>query len=303
MQLNRSQVSLRPTQHGLLFLIILVSMLLGSINYNNNAGFMLVFLLGTMALISLFHSYRNLVGLEIRLAHVHPVFAGQFAVFSFQVKGKPRDDQISQGQALFLGFENLEGMAFSLKENTRRVDLKIKAEKRGVLVPNDLILTSVYPFGLFSLKARIPVSEKGLVYPAPISGRFSLSFEGDKEGEEESGDKTGPDDFQGLVSYVPGSPMGRISWKTFSRGLGLFIKNFTADAGGEIVLDMNLIKAGDLERKLSLICRSILDSKQENIRYGIRLGSTLYLSPGSGEAHYRRCMKALALYGIEEALT
>ena len=87
MKLNRSHLTLRPTQHGILFIAILIAMLLGSINYNNNAGFTLVFLLGTMTLISLFHSYKNLVGLEMTQTHVQPVFIGESIVFSFRAKG------------------------------------------------------------------------------------------------------------------------------------------------------------------------------------------------------------------------
>ena len=65
MTLDRTQLSLRPTRHGLLFLMILGAMMAGSVNYNNNAGFILVFLLGGMAMISLFPSRSILAGMGI----------------------------------------------------------------------------------------------------------------------------------------------------------------------------------------------------------------------------------------------
>ena len=86
MKLNRKQFSVRPTQHGFLFLGILIAMLLGSINYNNNAGFILVFLLGGMALISIFHSFKNLVGIQKDFLSPVPVFAGQTAIFPVRVR-------------------------------------------------------------------------------------------------------------------------------------------------------------------------------------------------------------------------
>ena len=39
MKLNRKQVSIFPTQHGCLFLAILIAMMSGSVNYKNNLFF------------------------------------------------------------------------------------------------------------------------------------------------------------------------------------------------------------------------------------------------------------------------
>lgn len=309
MKLNRSHLTLRPTQHGVLFLTILIAMLLGSINYNNNAGFTLVFLLGTMALISLFHSYKNLVGLEVIQTHVQPVFIGESMVFSFRVKGAALPDrpdptqlkavQLKQGQALFAEFHGMASASFLTGTSTPQADLQVKAKTRGRLNPGDLTLFSTYPFGLFRLTARIPIKAQGLVYPKPIAGPIAISLAGGRGEGEKSNDRTGPDDFQGLVPYVPGNPMGRISWKTYSRGLGIFIKNFTAETGGEILLDMNLIKAGSVEEKLSLLCRAVLDAEKESLRYGLRLANGVNIVFDNGKPHCHKCLKALALYGSQ----
>ena len=297
MMLSRSHLSLRPTQHGIIFLAILIAMLLGSINYNNNAGFTLVFLLGTMALISLFHSYKNLLGLHVTQQHVQPVFIGQTVIFKFQAKGGNPGGQPASGQALSAGFNGMVSVPFSQQASGLFADLKIKSKTRGHLNPGDLVLVSNYPFGLFRLTARIPIESKGLVYPAPLAGPIPSSLSGDREEGEKSDPKAGPDDFQGLAPYVPGNPMGRISWKTYSRGLGIFIKNFTAETGGEMLLDMTLIKSNDLEQKLSILCRAILDAEKGNIRYGLRLSNGVNINPNQGKAHCHHCLKALALYG------
>jgi len=181
----------------------------------------------------------------------------------------------------------------------RQADLEMKAKTRGVLNPGDLTLFSTYPFGLFRLTARIPVKTQGLVYPKPIAGPISTLLAGGREHGEKSDDRVGPDDFQGLAPYVPGNPMGRISWKTYSRGLGIFIKNFTAETGGEILLDMDLIKSGGVEEKLSLLCRAVLDAEKENLRYGLRLANGVKIAFDNGRPHCHKCLKALALYGSQ----
>ena len=298
MKLNRSYLALRPTQHGIIFIAILIAMFLGSINYNNNAGFTLVFLLGTMALISLFHSYKNFVELEVVQSHVEPVFIGETLVFSFRIKPL-KSVKFEQGQALFAQFDGTTSASFLPGTSMRRADLAFKAKTRGVLNPGDLTLFSTYPFGLFLLTARIPLNTQGLVYPKPIAGPISTLLAGGREHGEKSDDRAGPDDFQGLVPYVPGNPMGRISWKTYSRGLGIFIKNFTAETGGEILLDMDLIKSGGVEEKLSLLCRSVLDAEKENLRYGLRLDNGVNIAFDNGRPHCHKCLKALALYGTQ----
>ena len=292
MELRRKDITIRPTQHGLLFLGILIAMLLGSINYNNNAGFTLVFLLGGMAIISLFHSYRNLTGLTVRPRHVQPVFEGQTAVIPVDIKG-----DAAQGRTLFLKLGNRAPVAFSKKAgNSRPVDLRLRSTRRGYLIPGDLELTSAYPFGLFRLKAIIPLPVRGIVYPAPEPGTFPPAFAGDTEEGGEKNSRLGPDDFQGLKPYVPGNPIGHIAWKTLSRGQGVFIKDFTAETGNDIFIDLDLIKKGSLEDRLSMICHRLLEAEREQLRYGIRLGTAFSRQPARGKSHLHRCLRALALY-------
>jgi len=80
--LDRGKVFILPTAHGLVFGVILLVMLVGSVNYNNNLGLIFSFLIGAALLISILHSYRNLAGLGFRAGRVEPVFAGQRAGFA-----------------------------------------------------------------------------------------------------------------------------------------------------------------------------------------------------------------------------
>jgi len=290
MKLSRKDFSLFPTQHGYLFLGILLAMLLGSINYNNNAGFILVFFLGSMALISLVHSYKNLVETRISLGDADPVFSGETAFFPVAMNS-PK----GQGQSISLCFESSEPILFSAGFKTG-LRLPSQTRKRGIHKPGKVILESVYPLGLFCLRAIIPEPPGGLVYPAPESGSYRTGQAGFLwEGDEESR-LQGPDDFQGLAPYLPGSPVGHISWKTLSKGKGLFIKNFTAETGGELLFDLGFIRGNHLEKKLSILCRALLDANTSQLTYGLKLGEHLYLTPDTGKGHLHNCLKALALY-------
>ena len=85
--LDRNQIRIRPTRNGLIFIVLVLAMFLGSLNYNNNLGFLLSFLLGSLAFVSIAHTYKNVAGITIGAAFAKPVFAGQKAVFEFLISG------------------------------------------------------------------------------------------------------------------------------------------------------------------------------------------------------------------------
>ena len=53
--------ALRPTFYGFVYLGMVLALLLGSINYNNNLGYLLTFLLGGLLLVSLRQTYFIMV--------------------------------------------------------------------------------------------------------------------------------------------------------------------------------------------------------------------------------------------------
>src|SRR5690606_14124150 len=61
----RRRVYIFFTRPGLLFLITLVVMLLGAVNYTNSMAYLLTFLLGSLLLVCILHTHRNLRGLVV----------------------------------------------------------------------------------------------------------------------------------------------------------------------------------------------------------------------------------------------
>ncbi|HEY0633740.1 MAG TPA: DUF58 domain-containing protein, partial [Gammaproteobacteria bacterium] len=75
LRLDRRRVYILPTRAGLLFGLVLLAMLFGAINYNNSLAYALTFLLTSVAMVSIFHTFRNLHGLTFHIGHATPVFA------------------------------------------------------------------------------------------------------------------------------------------------------------------------------------------------------------------------------------
>ena len=86
--LDSRRIYIFPTRAGFIFGLIVFTMLLGSMNYNNNMGFALTFLLAGIGIISIHHCHRNLADLYVHYLGAHPVFAGDFMVFRFALENR-----------------------------------------------------------------------------------------------------------------------------------------------------------------------------------------------------------------------
>lgn len=290
---HRRRVFILPTMYGYLFFGILLAMLLGSINYNNNLGFLLVFLLGSVSLVSMIHTYRNLLGVRILSVSARPVFAGETAVFRFLVRA-------DSGRRQALGFllEKARPVLEDLSEKSdETVSVPRSASARGILRAGRLVVWTRYPLGLFRAWTIVRPDAACVVYPRPLSGPFQTSGGADsRESDDAAADMPGVDDFAGLKRYQPGDPLGRISWKSLSRGMGAFTKEFTRSGGGSVMLDFEALGDSGTEIKLSRLSDMVVKAHRMNLEYGLRLpGRTL--APERGERHRHACLTALALYG------
>ena len=291
--IGKKQLRILPTGYGYLFMLVLSAILLGSINYNNNLGFLLSFLLGGIAAVSILHTYKNLSGLQILSVKAKPVFANEKATFKIDVKA-----EAPYRMGVALAFSNhQETIRDIAAEKVQRISVPAVAARRGIYRPGKLSIFTRYPLGLFQCVARLSLDAGCLVYPKPISGLFRpgpspLSAD---NGEKES-ERPGVDDFQGLRPYQPGDSIQHIYWKAFSREQGLHIKSFAEESGDAVMLDWNSIQGTNTEHILSRLCDMILKAHRFNLVYGLSLPGK-NIPPNKGNDHRQACLKALALFG------
>ena len=292
--LQKSRLQIRPTRYGIVFILLLVGMFLGSLNYDNNLGYLLTFLLGSIAFVSIAQTYKNIAGIKLLSAKTSPVFAGEPAGFTFTTEDSGVD---RNGIALTL--TNGIPASLNLEKGTKtRFQVQVPAVSRGLLRPWPLIIYSDYPLGLFRVQSQLHLDLGCIVYPKPIAGDVKTAAQ--SSGPEQNGESggSGTDDFQGLKGYVPGDPFQRISWKASSRGRGLFTKKYSGYYDTAVYLDWDLVPGPDAEHKLSLLCHAVVNAQQHNINYGLKLPG-LTIVPGNGWIHKNRCLKSLALFKVD----
>lgn len=289
--LDRSRVFILPTGPGLAFAAMLLVMLFGSINYNNSLGHMFTFLLGSMAMVSIFHTYRNLVMLGFAVGKVRPVFAGERAGFEILVTNPGEYARIG----IRLEIANQPPVSIDLgPQQTSLVTLYHDTPRRGVLALGRCRVSSCYPLGLFRAWSHLELRMHCLVYPRPGPRRplpqstaYKPNLSGDKG--------RGVDDFAGFRLYRPGDSPRHLFWKAAAREQPLLTKQFGGDRADELWLDWRNLDALDTEARLSQLCRWVLDADHNRQCYGLRL-SGVEIAVASGDTHKQRCLEALARF-------
>lgn len=291
-RLDHRRIFILPTRVGVAFLFALLIMLLAAINYQNSLAYALTFLLGSLFIIAILHTYRNLAGLELHGGAAPPVFAGEQARLDIRLE--------SRGHAyhsVSLGWSgtDLRGVDVPARGSCEMA-LHRPAERRGWLRPGRLRVETRFPLGIFVAWSWVDLQLAALVYPRPLEGELPLaSGQMDDEAEGGRASGTGVDDYQGLRNWQPGESIRRVDWKAFSREQGLLTKDFAALSGRDLTLDYIALE-GDEEARLSLLCHWVIRLTQEERVFALRLpGRTI--GPDSGARHCETCLGALALHG------
>jgi uncharacterized protein (DUF58 family) len=292
--LTQRSIYIIPTRQGLALGFVLALMLVGDINYNLSLGYVLTFLLATMAVMSMLHAFRNLAHLEVRAGHADAVFRTGMARFTlhFHNPGKlPRYQ---------LCLRDTHGNTVSFDVPAQRdsqVVFPVPAAQRGWLPLGKLTLYTEFPLGLFHAWSYLHFDARCLVYPKPMADAPLPSGNApDGAGRHNT---AGDDDFAGLRKYAAGDALPRIAWKAFARGQGLQVKQFSAQAGEELWLDMADAPDRHEEDRLARMTRWVLDAEAQGLRYGLRLPDG-ELPAGNGTAHRDECLRRIALFNLPQ---
>ncbi|MFT5085057.1 MAG: hypothetical protein ACI9Y1_003114, partial [Lentisphaeria bacterium] len=269
-RLNRRNLYIFPTKLGFAFLLLVFVLWLLGTNYQNNLILALAFLLVSIFVVSILHTFSNLAGLEFTFKGVAPVFSGEIAQFTFDVKN-PNSQACDHICASWQ--QNRERIEiFALEANSSSpIFVPIDAPRRGVLLPGRLLLESVFPLGLFRCWTWLNWNAQGLVYPEPLKVDLLPSFVLEDEAGEGDHPVRGGEDFNALNDYRPGDSPRHISWKTYARGKGLFTKEFSQNISREIWLDFSSMTSNDGELQLSGLCYWALQFHQQDENYGLLL--------------------------------
>lgn len=305
--LTQRTVYILPTRAGLMLGITLLVLLVASINYQLNLGYLLTFLLAGSALVGLYVCHGTLRGLAMNLIAPHAHYAGATATFYVRLTNgrrstrhgiglsvlNPHDVDAQKNREQHWAWTDVPAQGSSV------VQVAFTPARRGLHRLPTLTAETRYPLGTFRVWTVWRPAAQIMVYPVPEPYPPPLP-----SGEPRAGgaaaaaraQRTG--EFDGVRGYRRGDPMKLVVWKKAAKadeqGNGLVVRDTQQAQRHELWLDFMRAGSADMEHKLSRLCAWILQADKLALDYGLRL-PTMEIKPASGEAHKRQCLEALAL--------
>lgn len=284
-ELHRRRIYIVPTRFGLGFSILLLVMLVGALNYANNAALLLTCLLGAASSTSMLSGFRNLDGLALRQIRAGYAIAGQPIEVMLAV------ETVRARQAIRLDMDD-ESTAFAVPANeTAVVKLLLPTSVRGWQPLPRLRIWTTWPIGLFRAWSWLRPDQSVLVWPLPEAAgppprgpaddaRHMRLYRGDE--------------LASLREYRPGDPQRHIAWKASAHHDNLLVKDFELpEHRPQWQLDWRQLRAMDNESRIARLARWVGEAQAQRRTYSLWLPGT-EIAAGSGPLHYAHCMNALA---------
>lgn len=290
--LDRRRIYVLPTRFGLFYAALVLAMLAGALNYNNNPALMLALVLAGTGLASLFAGHRRLSGLRVATVEAAPVAAGTPMPVRWHVEAdpeSPRDGLLASLPAPV----NAPAVPIPMQHGRGLAELPFPTRHRGLVEAPRLRIASTWPLGLARCWADVLPRQSLLVYPSPEPDGPPLPA-GD-EGQDRGRPQRSGEDMHHLREYRRSDARHAIAWKPSARHASLLVRENEQPQGGELRLDWNSMHGLDAEARIRRLSRWVDEATRQGRRYRLHLPGTIVIGPDSGTAHRHACLRALAL--------
>ena len=302
MVLTQRNVYILPTRPGFMLGATLLVLLVASINYQLNLGYLLTFLLAGSALVGMHLCHGTLRGLVMHLLPGSANFVGASSNISVSLVSER--GRVRHGIGLsVLGARHWVWTDVPARGSST-LHVAFRPERRGLHLVPALTAETRFPLGTFRVWTVWRPASSVLVYPQPEPFPPPLPPGEPRSGGGAQARQLASGEYDGVRAYQRGDPLKLVVWKKAAKTGELVSRDTHQAQRFELWLDLgqtgvpltNTGSGPNLERAISRLCAWVLAADIQAIDYGLRLGAQ-EIRPGSGEAHRRRCLEALALYG------
>ena len=270
-------------------------LILGAINYQNSLVYAVAFLLGSLFLVTILHTFRNLSRVCIEFTGAPGGYVGEEIEFGIRVS-RPAG---ASKEGIRVAWPNTVKQWVDIHEKEAcGIKLFVGGAHRGWFDPGRLLIETYYPLGLLRAWTWVDLAAIALVYPKPIFGGSPVESATQKD-EGELVDPLGSDDFRDIRDYQPGDPVKHILWKSYARTGKPVIKQYGSYLDPRFMINWDAV-AGDTEERLSRLTGLALDADRSQRDFGLDIPG-IRIEPGAGAGHLKRVLRELALFGVEGA--
>ncbi len=301
--LTQRNVYILPTRPGWMLGFTLLLLLVASINYQLNLGYLLTFLLAGSAVVGMHVCHGNLRGLTLHLAPPESVHAGDAVTLEVRLSNARQRPRPGIGLSVLgergarddthLAWVDVPGQGSEL------VHVAWAPERRGRHATPALTAVTLFPLGPFRVWTVWRTAASAIVYPAPEAHPPPLPPGEPQPGHAALGRANATGEFDGVRAYRRGDPQKTVVWKKAAQAFAagrddLVSRDTQASQRQQLWLDHAQCGAGDLEARLSRLTAWVLLAHEAGLDYGLRLPGR-ELAPGHSAAHRVQCLEAMAL--------
>jgi uncharacterized protein (DUF58 family) len=290
--LDRKRIYVLPTRHGLLVGVLVLGMLLGALNYNNNPGLMLAFLLAAVVHNGVVMAHLRLSGLRIASLHADPVHAGETLALRLRLESGRRS---REGVVLRAASSDEVAVPTALHQPgaDADVELALPATRRGLLDIGRIRVSTTRPLGLARAWSWWRPQQRVLVYPALERGGPPLPGANSDGARQPRAQRSGEDTHH-LREYRSGDAPRQIAWKASARLDRLMVREYEAGVARDVQLDWQALRHLGHEQRIARLARWVVEAEREGRRYRLQVPGAS-LGPARGPEHRHACLRALAL--------
>lgn len=295
MTLTQRNVYILPTRPGFMLGLTLLVLLVGSINYQLNLGYLLTFLLAGSAVVGMHVCHATLRGLTLNLQPPPPQFAGASATLSVVLGNARRQVRHGIGLAVLdATHEDHWTWTDVPAQGSCTVQVAFRPERRGLHRVPPLTAETRFPLGTFRVWTVWRPAAQVLVYPRPEPMPPPLPAGEPRSGGTAMAQVQNTGEFEGVRAYRRGDPLKLVVWKKAAKTDELVSRDTLQAQRHELWLDYAQSGLSEREARISRLAAWVLQADKLGQDYGLRLPAQA-VPPGNGEAHKRRCLEALAL--------
>lgn len=297
--ISTRRIYIIPSRFGLVYALSVFVLLLGAMNYSNALAFFLTFLLAGAGFVAMHLTNSNLAGINTEPAIAEAVFAHEPAILKLRLYSGAKklhpEIQVSNPAAQTSTTNSL------VDQDGVQASLILPTHQRGYVELDHFSISTRFPLNLFYAWSVVFQPLRCLVYPTPSDSAPDVYGEHSQDDSPKSSQRPGQDDFAGLRDYQWQDSPQHIAWKSYASRDQLLVKQFHEAVAKTVWFDIESLSDNDVEVRLSQLCRMILDADKTQQNYGLRLGDIIIL-PNSGKQHRHNCLRALALFQLEDKI-
>ena len=296
--LTQRNVYILPTRAGWMFALTLLVLLLASVNYQLNLGYILTFLLAGSGVVSMHLTHGTLRGLTLHLRPAAPAFAGRSAVLEV-VLTSPSSARFGVGLRLLDASDATLAWIDVPAGGQATSRVSFVPTTRGLHEVPTLSAETRFPLGLFRAWTVWRPAARLLVYPQPEDGAPALPAAKPVAGGPSASRSSDGGEIEGVRAYRRGDPLKLVAWKKAAQaletGAELVSRDTSVSTRQELWLDWAACGSMAAEARLSRLTAWVLAAHRSGADYGLHLPGR-DVAPLAGEAQRAACLEVLSLW-------